>query len=211
MRKAVIFGSGGHSRVVFSILNSLKTHQVINIVDLVVGYNDEKILGVPVVDVSYALERLGKESNLDIFLAIGDNKLRFEWWERLKNLGFTLPNLVSPYAIVDDYSKIGQSNIICANACIGPESNLGDNNLINTGATLEHEVVVGSHTHIGPQSIVAGRCQVGSNCFIGAGVVIVNNAIVPNGTTLGAGAVLVESVDEVNATYVGVPARKVKS
>jgi len=207
MREAIVIGTGGHCRVVLSILLDLGGHHILEIIELSDLRAGESVLGFPIrVNGSY-LDSLHGLPNVDVFLAIGNNLLRREWWIKIKNLNLPLPNLISPHALVDRFAKLGEGNVICAKAFIGPECNIGDNNLINTGATLDHEVSLGSHSHLCPSSTIAGRSSVQDNCFIGAGAVVIDGINIAASTTLGAGSIVTRNVDLSGDTYVGVPAK----
>jgi UDP-perosamine 4-acetyltransferase len=208
LRQALLIGTGGHSRVVLSLLRDCKQHNVLGIIDLEELRPNESIMGTPVIgSVSY-LNSLSEASNLDIFLAIGSNITRRLWWEKLTQSGFKLPNLISPFAIVDPLACTGEANVICARAFLGPESVLGDNNLVNTGAILEHEAVLGSHCHLAPSSTVAGRTRIGNECFIGANATVIDRLEVAERTRIGAGATVISSIEDPGGTYVGTPARR---
>ena len=213
MREALIIGAGGHSRVILSILAEQATRSVIGVVDvnlprLADGFSNELIMRCPVLSLE-TLNSFAQPGNVDIFLAIGVVKLRRVWWEKLRDSGFSMPNLFSSHAIIDPSVKIGNSNVVCAKVFIGPEACLGNNNLINTGVILEHESSVGNHCHIAPGSIIAGRSHVSDDCFVGAGSVIIDGISLAQSTTLGAGSVLVNDITNSHGVYVGVPARRI--
>lgn len=206
MREAVVLGTGGHARVVLSILAACGDRTVLGAIDLGTPREGEQLLGVPVIGGREALERLRGQDQVDLFLAIGDNGDRRRWWEEGRAMGLALPTLVSPHAIVDVTARIGGAVIICARAFVGPDAVIGDNVLLNTASIVEHESVVGSHSHLAPSATLAGRSRVGGGCFVGAGATIIDGVSVTDGVTIGAGAVVVHSIDE-PGTYVGVPAR----
>lgn len=206
-QQAIIVGTGGHCRTIVSLLSSCGVHKIIGILDTSNPCLDEIILGVPVIGSLNYLDALDRSAEIDIFLALGDSTLRQELWFKYSKLGFSLPNLISPSAIVDPYAKLGNANIICSRAFVGPEVVLGDNNLINTAAVLEHEVRLGSHCHLASSSTVAGRCQIGDNCFVGAGATVINYVNVASFTTIGAGATVVSNIS-IPGVYVGIPARR---
>ena len=208
MRQALIVGTGGHCRVLLSLLAARGEHEVIGIVDLAEPRAGEVVMGIPVICSSTGLEAFRGRTDLDVFLAIGDNALRRTWWEKSNELGLALPNLVSPHAIVDRRARLGGSNVVCARVFIGPEAILGDNNLINTAAVVEHEVKVGSHCHLAPSSTVAGRCQIGDGCFVGAGATVIDSVDVASGITIGAGGTVIRSITEPGGVYVGTPAKR---
>ena len=212
MRKALILGAGGHSRVVISLLKELSTHSIIGVVDVNSTHmkepSSEAIMQYPVLALD-AFNSCFGHKDLDIFLAIGDCKIRQIWWERSFNAGLSMPNLLSHHAVVDPTAKIGTANIICPRAYIGPEVNLGSNNLINTGVILEHESSVQNHCHIAPRSLIAGRSKVADSCFIGAGSVIIDGITLVDHTTIGAGAVVIADIISSHGLYVGVPAQRI--
>ena len=48
MRSAIIIGTGGHSRVIFSIIKRCKTHEIKVFVDLNEDPIDDQMLGIPI-------------------------------------------------------------------------------------------------------------------------------------------------------------------
>jgi sugar O-acyltransferase (sialic acid O-acetyltransferase NeuD family) len=214
MRKAILIGAGGHSRVILSILCEIRSHSIVGVVDIGKTELDAKnscelIMGLPVLSKS-ALKKFMGCKELDIFLAIGDCSLRSYWREKILNMGFSIPNLLSPNAMIHPSVFMGSANVICAGVFIGPEVRIGSNNLINTGSILEHESFVGSNCHIAPRSIIAGRAHIADSCFVGAGSVIIDNINVADFTTVGAGATIIADISKPNGVYVGVPGRRVE-
>lgn len=208
MKQALILGTGGHCRVILSILDACQRHEVLGIIELGKSRVGENIMGISVLGNSSCLDDFCGRSNLDLFLAIGDNVIRQTWWKKAKELGFRLPNLISPYANIDSQAQLGEANVVCANAFIGPGVILCDNNLVNTGAIVEHEVLIGSHCHLAPSSTIAGRSRIGDKCFIGAAATVIDSLSVEEGTIIGAGATLINSISESGGVFVGTPARK---
>ncbi len=210
MKQALILGTGGHCRVILSLLDACGEHEVLGIIELDKLRVGENIMGIPVLGNASSLDEFCGRSNLDIFLAIGNNAIRRIWWEKTRNIGFILPNLFSPYAIIDSNAQLGEANIVCAKAFIGPGATLGDNNLVNTGAIIEHEVQVASHCHFAPSSTIAGRSRIGDECLIGAAATVIDGIYVEARNTIGAGTTLVKNITETGGVYIGTPAKKVK-
>ena len=208
-KKALIIGSGGHSRVVISILNEASFYDVQAILDVSSEesiYTDEFIKDIPVGNVSELDEYY--DCGIDAaFIAIGDNDTREYWYKKL-NKKFNLPNLISSSANIDNSSIIGNSNIICSNCFIGPDSNIGNNNILNTSSIIEHEVEIFNNCHIAPSATICGRSSIKSNCFIGANSTVIDKVSVAQFCTLGAGSTLLKSIEEENSKYVGSPAKK---
>ena len=210
LRQAIILGSGGQCRVVASILKNCDDHEILGIIDLGNPGSGERIMDLPVLGSVACLEDYIDNKNIDVYLAIGKNEIRRAWWHKLRNLKISMPNLISPCAMIDCYSIMGEANVICAKAFIGPETKIGNNNLINTGAVIEHEVLIGNHCHLATSSVVAGRSRVGDDCFIGASATVIDGIDVKANTIIGAGATLVCDINEPGGIYIGTPARKMR-
>ena len=208
MQSALIIGTGGHCRVVLSLLADTKEHDVIGFIELGIPKKNEIIMGIPVVGSDADLVSYSKHTNLDVFLAIGDNMQRSDWLKKAHILNFSTPNLISPSASIHSSVQMGEANIVCGNVFIGPETVLTDNNLINTAVVIEHEVKVGSNCHLAPSSTVCGRCSINDSCFIGAGSTVINNIELAMHTKIGAGSTVIKNILEPNGTYVGLPAKK---
>lgn len=208
--KAIVLGTGGHSRVLISILSAIPEVEIAGVVDLGKLIPGEEILDVPVLGSVQVLDDIADRSETNIYLAIGDNALRRDWFHKLNAMGFALPNLVSGDAIVDRHARMGKGNVICPRAYIGPGAILGDNNLLNTASLIEHEVRVGSHCHFAPSSTVAGRTSIGDETLVGAGATIIDRIQIAGGTTIGAGAVVIRTIAHSGDTFVGVPARSLR-
>lgn len=207
MKRAIIIGSGGHSRVVLSLLFQVDEYRIEGILDLGSPMPGEKIMGIPVIGSIDRVGELGIMGIDSVFLAIGDNNSRRQWFDKLVAQGYTFPNLISPYAILDPSSKIGVGNVICARAFVGPLAVIGDNNLINTSAIVEHEVRIGNHCHLAPGSVVAGRCVIEDEVFLGANSTVKDRIMVGQRITVGAGATVVKTLEQSDTIYVGTPAQ----
>lgn len=202
-------GTGGHARVIVSILLSLNLYDKLKIFELGKLRRGEKILGLEVFSFAEKIKVFNPDQNEDFFLAIGCNNKRKTFWNLLKKKRLNTPNLISPSSFVDPSAFLGEGNVICPQAFLGPCSNIGNNNLINTFALLEHESMIGNHCHMAPKSVLSGRSTLGNSCLIGVGAKIIDNLTVADGTTIGAGGCLIESIIVKNNTYVGVPAKMI--
>ena len=206
--RILVFGAGGHSRSVLAILKSINSCQDITIVDIGEKVQtNESVMGIAVVPFSADFIHDFDPSDVFVYIAIGNNELRSHYWNMIKNLGFSTPNLISPKSIIDPLAKVGVGNLVMPLCYLGPECVVGDNNILNTASVFEHESSVGSHCHIAPSVSIAGRVKIGNYCFLGIGSRILENITIADHSTLGAGAVLVKNITEPNSIYTGVPAK----
>lgn len=207
MRNAIVIGAGGHSRVVYSIINRCKTHEIKAFVDINVDSIADQMLGIPMCGYKDFSKFLHYSNATDFYLAIGDNALRKKWWQALRGKGYSLPNLISPDCVIDPSAKFGMGNIICAQSFIGPFAKLGDNILINTGAIIDHESNIDNNCHLAPNSTICGRVKIEEGCFIGAGATIIDKIVIHSKIVVGAGAtVTTDLIDE--GIYIGTPAKR---
>lgn len=198
--KLLIIGCGGHARSVADVALSLGISNLI-FWDINAREN-ETLFTFPVVADS-SLFHICKK----LFIAIGDNKERADYFEKLKEK--KLHNIISAHAYIAISATIGRGIFIAHGAHVGPMACVGDNTIINTRAVIEHECAIGAHSHISVNATITGRCQIEDFVFIGAGAVVKDKVSICSNVTVGAGAVVVKDIIE-PGIYVGSPARKIK-
>ena len=140
------------------------------------------------------------------FVAIGNNKLRENWQEKLLKLNYEIPNIIHSKAYVSPSANLQNGTAIFANAVIQSDVEIGMGCIINTSAIIDHETRIAKFTHICPGVNIAGQVSIGSNCFIGIGSSIVQNIKIGNNVTIGAGSVVLKDVPNNTKAY-GSPAK----
>lgn len=191
--KIYIYGAGGHGLVCADIALSMGYKEVIFI-------DDEK---------KKCIAFSPDLPKYDIFVAIGDNKMRRWVFDKVEKHGFECVNLIHPSAVVSQNATLVGKNIaIMPNAVINAFAAVGFGTIINTGAVVEHESRIGSFAHIAVGAKVCGHVSVGDSCLVGAGAVIIPNLWIFDEVVIGAGAVVVRNIHE-KGVFVGNPARKI--
>ena len=167
--KIILIGGGGHCRSVIDVIEAENRFEIVGIIDKkelavsdifgykIIGCDDD--LEIVFKDVKNAVITIGHLDN---------NKVRVALYERLKNIGFSLPVVVSPFAYVSKYSFIDEGTIIMHHALINANVKIGKNCIINSKALLEHDVTVEDHCHISTGSILNGGVVVAANTFVGS-------------------------------------------
>lgn len=164
---------------------------------------DELLPGLLGQGVSFACLGVGSVS-------AGENQFRCRLFQLIGELGFTVPNLQHPRAIVSRFCRWGQGVTVMAGAMINPGVSLGNNVLVNTGAIVEHDCALEPNVHIGPGAKLAGGVTVRAGAHVGLGAAVRQGIEISRWATVGAGAVVVHDVPE-GVTVAGVPARPMGS
>ena len=201
MKDLIIIGAGGHGRVIADIAQKLGVYETISFLD---DGDAKETMGLPIVGKTFDIEKYVNAG--DIFVAIGNSKVRRDFIERLLAMGAKVPTLIHPSAIIGACVEIGVGTAIMAGAVINPCSKIGKGVIINTCSSIDHDCIIGDYCHIAVGVHVAGTVSLGKNVWLGAGATIKNNVNVCEDCMIGAGAVVVKDITE-SGTYIGVPAK----
>ncbi|WP_454717378.1 acetyltransferase [Caulobacter segnis] len=199
----VIIGGGGHAKVVIESLRA-SGHTVAAIVDA--DPTPREVLGVPVVGDDLKLPALKEQGLSQLFVAIGDNRLREKLGRKAQGLGFVLVNAIHPSAVISPSAKLGQGVAVMAGVAINADTDVGDLAIINTGAVVDHDGRLGMACHLGPASALAGGVTVGDRAFLGVGARVIPGVTIGADTTVGAGGVVVRDLPDA-VLAIGVPAK----
>lgn len=209
MKKIVVFGSGGHSKVIIDIIEKIGVHRIIGLIDdgKPVG---TKVFGYPVIGGMNDLGDLIQDIDGGV-VAVGDN------WRRNTIVNKILANiptfhffsLVHPTAIIGRNVTIGSGTVVMAGAIIGPDTTIGVHSIINTNASVDHDCSLEDFVTIAPRATLAGTVIVGTHSVVSLGAVVKHNISIGKHTVIGAGAVVLRDVEDSIVSY-GAPARKVR-
>ena len=197
-KRVVIYGAGGHGKVVFDVLIAAGM-QVMGFVDDRPGRHD--VLGKPVLG---SLWSFGPVDG--VIVAIGENRTRAEKYRELRSAGVELVNAIHPNAVVSPYARLGNGILVAPGVVVNVDAVIGDNTILNTGASVDHDCVIGDHVHIAPASTLGGTVLVDDGAFLGIGTRVVPGMRIGSWSTTGAGSVVIRHV-EPGSTVIGVPAR----
>lgn len=203
MTGLLIFGAGGHGRVVAdAALRAGRWASVAASDRDPSRCEGELIPGVIALPVEVAMA-----AKPAVHLAIGNPVHRQK--EAQAFSGQLLATVVHPQASVSSGARIADGCFVAAQAVIAPGAALGRSVIVNHGAVVDHDVDVGEFSHIAPRAALGGGAQVGRRVLIGSGASVLPGVRIGDDVVIGAGAVVCQSVPEAG-TYVGVPARRIK-
>jgi len=195
----IVFGAGGHAKVVVSTLMAAGI-PVDAIVDDDRGKWGKSILGIPVTGPDPARDLRGRRG----IIAIGDNRTRQDFEKRFP--GIRWETVVHPRAWVHPSVSLGAGTIVFAGAVIQPDAAIGRHCIVNSRASIDHDCSVGDCCHIAPGVCLAGEVSVGEGAFLGIGSVVIVGKKVGAWSIIGAGGSVTHDIPA-HVTAVGVPAR----
>ena len=194
----LIYGSGGHGRVVLSAVNA--TNQSVN-----TFFDDssggDKINGISVIAYSPTVFT-GEE----LLIAIGNNEIR----KRLAGMiQHKFGNIVHPSVLMDPNSTWGVGNMILHGSIIQTGVVAGNHIIVNTGAIIDHDCRIGDFVHIAPGAVLCGGVEVGEGTMIGSGSRVVQNISIGRNCLICAGSVVTRNVPD-HAVVRGSPAMVIR-
>ena len=201
----LIYGAGGHAKVVADLTRSCKIDVVGFVDDTNPHRNGEAFYGSVVVSDVHEVRQKHSEIDLNAIVAIGDCKARVRIAAELERGNFKLVTLIHPAAVVSDSVRVGAGTVIMAGAMINANAHIGDNAIVNTGAIIEHDCVIEDGAHIGPGVRLGGNVKVGSETWIGIGAIVKDRVRIGKGVIVGAGSLVLKDVAD-HVTVYGSPA-----
>lgn len=210
-KKVVVIGAGGHARSVIDILMENEEYEVVGCLDPI--YSPQKEImcmnGVPVVGTDEDMGKFLKLGYDYIFVAIGNPNIRKKLYEKSIEIGYTPINVISQYARVSRYAKIGMGNCIMAGAVVNVNCRIGNGCIINTNASVDHDCQLGDYVHVAPGVAISGSSQLGDGVHIGTNAAVIDGITIGAWSYVGAGAAVVGDIPEHKMVY-GVPARVIR-
>ena len=193
----VIYGAGGHGRVVADAARAAGLE--------LLGFLDDT--APPAAADETLLDAADPRLKAAGFIvAIGDNATRLRITRRLVTEGRQVTSVVHPDATMSPLATVGDGVYVGARAVVGPGAALATAVLVNTAAVVEHDGQIAAGAHIAPGAVLAGAVQVGEAALVGLGARVLPGLSVGAAAVVGAGAVLTVNA-AAGRVYTGMPAR----
>jgi sugar O-acyltransferase (sialic acid O-acetyltransferase NeuD family) len=203
--KIVIFGAGGHAKVVVDAIEREGFYRIKLLVD-----SNPAMVGTSINRYRVLSEQEGLSARADgtfwAFVAIGDNQTRKRIAQIVKQRGFSLATVVHPGAVKATEVELGEGSLLMPGSVINACAEVGSNVIVNTGAIIEHDCRVGNNTHIAPRATLCGGVHIADDTLIGAGAVVLPGLKIGARVVVAAGAVVITDVPD-DAIVKGIPAR----
>lgn len=206
-RKVIVFGAGGHAKVVIDALEKQANVPEILVFDDNPDLWGKQLLGYPVI--GNLDELLNQGSGLDIeyvVVAVGNISHHLKVAGTLEYNGIQLGNVIHPTAVVSKGVEVGYDTVLFANTVVNADSKIGNHVIINTGATVDHDCNISDGVHIAPGVNICGGVTIGYGSFIGTGSVVIPGVRIGRQVVVGAGSTVLSDIKD-GMTVVGSPAK----
>ena len=189
MKDIVLVGFGGHAKSVADTIERTGQFNIVGYTDVKEGTECSRYKYLGIDD---ALEDIYESGVKYAAVGVGyidKGDIRDKLYKMLKDIGFELPAVVDPSAIVSETAVIGEGTFIGKGAILNAEAKVGKMCIVNSKALVEHECTVGDYSHVAVGANLCGQVNLGDHVFVGAGSVVVQCVNVDAGTFIKAGEV----------------------
>jgi len=208
MKKLIVYGAGEFGSLIANVLSYHDDLEIVAYGDDDPQKSADHIDGTPVFGQEDLLD-FAKQNNIKLAItAIGNNTIRAEKFNLLKNTGFQMISIVHPQALIDTKVSYGDNVIIEMGTAIHTNSKIGNNVFLGGEALIGHHNIIGDHVLVGGNVSFGGSVVVEDYVSLGVGASIKPGIRLGEGSVIGVGAAVIKDV-EPGTTVVGVPAKPI--
>ena len=198
MENIILLGLGGHAHSVVDSIEQAGEYNIIGFLETkeMQGkrFRDYQVLGVDN-NIQEYFDRGIRRAFITIgFMGYGN--IRNRLYQQLKDIGYTVPNIIDRTAVVSENIELGDGIFIGKNAVINMNVKIGEMCIINTGAIVEHDCEIGKFSHIAVGSVLCGGVVVGEQTLIGANATVIQEKRIGNCCIIGAGSTIRKNVEK---------------
>lgn len=198
MENIILLGSGGHAHSVVDSIERTGEYRIIGFLDRE-DMKGNAYKEYPVLDTDDAMKKYFDRGVKTAFVTVGymgNGNIRERLYWRLKNIGYTLPNIVDNTAVVSENAKLGEGIFLGKRAVVNAGTEIGNMCILNTGAIVEHDCKIGDFSHVAVGAVLCGEVSVGEKTLIGANATIIQERKVGSHCIIGAGTVICKDVSD---------------
>ena len=198
MEDIILLGIGGHAHSVVDSIEQTGEYHIIGFLDME-EMKRKSYKAYSVLDTDDAMKRYYDNGVKNAFVTVGfmgHGNVRERLYWQLKNIGYTLPNIIDHTAVVSENAKLGEGIFVGKKAVVNAGTEIGNMCILNTGTIIEHDCKVGDFSHIAAGAVMCGGATVEEKTLIGANATIIQERMVGRHCIIGAGTVVCKDVHD---------------
>ena len=216
-KNIVIFGSGTHSKVVFSEVIKLKKYNILGFVDdfskkgkKILIHKKKAFFHLGSIK-DFLKKSRGVHKNLCGIIGVGFNYNRKRVVDDVFKLdkNFKWESIISKDCTLNGNITIGEGSLIMSGVTINTETIIGSHCIINTSSSIDHDNNFKNFSSCGPGVITGGNVTIEESSYLGIGCVVKNKVKVGKNTVIGGNAFVNKKCLD-SSLYYGVPAKRIK-
>lgn len=145
---------------------------------------------------------------IGVIIAINNPSIRSQVVEKVKDLNFSTPTLISKNAWISKGVTIGDGSIIYPGCSINYNCVIEKFVIMNMNCALGHDCTIGTCSSLAPGVNLAGFTQIGKGVDVGIGAATKQNVNIGKGAIIGGQSMITKDVNE-SETVAGVPAKPI--
>lgn len=199
MDKIVLIGGGGHARSVADSIESCGQYQIVGYTDINQDASYLTYLGTD--EELHSLYKSGVQNAAICVGYLGKSTIRDRLYSLAKDIGFILPPIIDPSAIVSQRCEIGEGTFIGKDVCINSDTRIGKMCIINSHATVEHDTLIGDYSHVAVGAVLCGGVKIDTHVLIGANATVIQGITISANSIVGAGSTVLHDVPDSVTVY----------
>ncbi|MEG1107057.1 MAG: acetyltransferase [Eubacterium sp.] len=200
MKKLILVGAGGHTKSIIDSIQSAKKYEIIGIIDKTIEDEKKEIGIIPIIGSDEMLFDLYHQQGIvNAFVSvgsIGNTTIRERLQAQLKRIGFKMPNIIDPTAVISQKMSLTEGIFVGKGVIVNTDCVVEPMAILNTGSVIEHDCHIGRFSHISPGATLCGNVSIGDFTHVGANATIIQGVKVGQRSLIGAGSVVIHDVDD---------------
>ena len=167
-KRLLVLGAGGHGKVVQEVARSLLDIDRKPVYEAVDFLDDNSVDAIgKIADFEKYQDKYS-----DVFCGIGNNKVRKQLLDQVKELGYSIPVLIHPTAYISPSAVMESGTVVEPKAIVNANTVVHKGCIISVGAIVDHDVVIDSYVHVNAGAIVKAGARVESGRKLEASEVV---------------------------------------